>query len=384
MESNNKYSTLLQAGFTLVEVMVGLTIGMLATVIIMQVFSVFETQKRTTTGTSDAQTNGNIALYDIQRELEMAGYPLIPYGAPGVADSPLECASATLSTGATGIGGISPVTIIDGGAAGGSDTITIRYGDSLEAGIPVQITATPAPSTTLPSPAIDVPVTSNLGCNGNDNVLVINGSICSITSLAASGVPSAASGVNTLVTLADNSAVINGAAVTKANLSCLGKWNEVTYSVVAGNLVRTVVASGVTTSTPLVAGIVNLQAQYGISAAGLSSSLSNYNQVVQWVDATGTWAPGMTITDRNRIKAVHLAVVARNAKMEITPVTTACSTTAPKGPCSWDATAVSAPVASPAPAVDLYTTDQTWTQYRYRVFDTIIPLRNVMWSKGTL
>ena len=151
MESNTKYATLLQAGFTLVEVMVGLTIGMLATVIIMQVFSVFEAQKRTTTGTADAQTNGNIALYDIQREMEMAGYPLYPYGVPGVADSPLECASVTLSTGATGIGGISPVTITDGGASGGSDTITIRYGDSLEAGIPVQITATPAPSTTIPA-----------------------------------------------------------------------------------------------------------------------------------------------------------------------------------------------------------------------------------------
>ena len=209
--------------------------------------------------------------------------------------------------------------------------------------------------------------------------------------------PSAASGINTLVTLADNSAVTNGAAAIKANLSCLGqKWHEVTYRVNSGsgNLERCdlsiATAAGGNCNlvfpnvnfVPVIAGIVNLQAQYGVSAASLSSSVSNYNQVVQWVDATGSWGAGITITDRNRIKAVHLAVVARNAKKEITQVTTACSQTALNGPCSWDATAVSAPVAS-APPVDL-SADPMWMQYRYRVFDTIIPLRNVMWSKGTL
>ena len=40
-----------QAGFSLVELMVGLVIGLMATLVIMQVFSTFEGQKRTTTGT---------------------------------------------------------------------------------------------------------------------------------------------------------------------------------------------------------------------------------------------------------------------------------------------------------------------------------------------
>ena len=91
MRSNIKLQPPPQAGFTLVEIMVGLAIGMLATIVIMQVLSVFETQKRTTTGTADAQTNGNIALYNIERELQMAGYSLIPVGLPSVADSALEC-----------------------------------------------------------------------------------------------------------------------------------------------------------------------------------------------------------------------------------------------------------------------------------------------------
>lgn len=383
MTSNSKHPAFLQAGFTLVEIMVGLAIGLLATIVIMQVFSVFEAQKRTTTGTADAQTNGNIALYEIQRELQMAGYPLIPYGLPGVADSALECTTlainGTLDT--TTPNRLSPVTVTDGGASGGSDTITIRYGNSLAGGIPVQITAAPSPSTSLPAPAIDVPVTSNLGCNGNDTALIINGGTCAMTSVPASGVPAATSGVpNTKLSLADNTAVTAGAATVGANVSCLGSWSEIRYAVNAatGNLER----NGV----PIVAGIVNLQAQYGISAAGLSSSASNYNQIVQWVDASGaTWA-APSITNRNRIKAVRLAVVARNAKMEPNVVTTACSSitaAAPTGLCSWDATSANPSVASPAPAIDL-SAYSNWAQYRYRVFDTIIPLRNVIWSKSTL
>ena len=76
MKLNRKQFSAPQAGFTLVEIMVGLAIGMLATVIIMQVFSVFEAQKRTTTGTADAQTNGGIAIYNItQRTVQWQAIP---------------------------------------------------------------------------------------------------------------------------------------------------------------------------------------------------------------------------------------------------------------------------------------------------------------------
>ena len=48
----------LSRGFTLVELMVGVLIGLIGTVVIFQVFAVSEGQKRTTTGGSDAQQNG--------------------------------------------------------------------------------------------------------------------------------------------------------------------------------------------------------------------------------------------------------------------------------------------------------------------------------------
>lgn len=334
MKSKNN-QTHHQTGFTLVEIMVGLAIGMLATVVIMQVFSIFETQKRTTTGTADAQTNGSIALYNIGRELQVAGYPLMP-----MTDSPLEC--TTLTFGATGITGISPVTITDGI----SDTITIRYGNSLSGGIPTTIGALSGN---------DATVGSNFGCQVGDITFLTNGTTCAMSSA------SAVTGTTT-VTLADTTAAIAG-----ANLSCLGTWNEISYTATNGELTR----NGV----PTVAGVVNIQAQYGISNTAVS------NQITAWVDATGgTWA-APSVANRNRIKAVRIAVVARNAKMERTAVTTACSSTtaaAPTGLCSWTGS-----VASPAPTINL-SADANWQRYRYRVFETIIPLRNMIWSKDTL
>lgn len=364
------------------EIMVGLTIGMLLTLVIMQVMSVFEAQKRTTTGTADAQTNGGIALYSIGRELQMAGYPLLPS-----TNSPLECTTLTVKgTPDTTIPNrLSPVAIIDGVAATGvsaSDTITIRYGNSPKGGVPTLTTAAPLPSSTLsPAPARDLAVTSNLGCSANDIMLITNGTTCTMSNVVA--VPG-----TTTVTFADPiiipanltnatiaaTTVTANAAVVGANLACLGTWNEITFAVSNGNLTR----NGV----PIVTGVVNIQAQYGISAA------ANSNQVTQWVDASAAagWNTP-TVANRNRIKAVRIAIVARNAKMEPAAVTAACSSTtaaAPTGLCAWDATSAAPATASPAPTINLSAGDPNWSRYRYRVFETIIPLRNVIWSKDTL
>ncbi len=361
MNSTRRIARSHRAGFTLIELMVGMAIGLLATIIIMQVMSLFEAQRRTTTGSADAQTNGGIALYSIAREVQMAGYGLLP-----IIDSALECNPATMTYGATGItGGLNPITITNGTAVAGvssaSDSITIRYGNSLMGGAIGQITAMSGNAATL---------VSNLGCQVNDITLVHTGTTCAMSSATA---VSAAGASPITVTLENTTG-----AVAKANLACLGAWNVITYAVnpATGNLDRTAVVNGVSTTTPSVVGVVNLQAQYGISAS------SNSNQITQWVDASGgTWA-APTVANRNRIKAIRVAVVARNAKIERDVVTAACSSTtaaAPTGLCAWAGS-----VGSPAPTLDLSPGDANWSRYRYRVFETIIPLRNVIWAKDTL
>ena len=64
----------IQSGFSLVEIMVALVIGLLGIIVMMQVFAVFEGQKRTTTGGDDAISSGSIALYNLQRDIQHAGW----------------------------------------------------------------------------------------------------------------------------------------------------------------------------------------------------------------------------------------------------------------------------------------------------------------------
>lgn len=357
-----------QAGFSLIEMMVALVIGLLAALVIMQVFTVFEGQKRSTTGTADAQTNGGVALYTIGRDLQMAGYGLLP-----VTDSAIECSTPSIDSGAftnpvstTGTRislDLSPVIITDGGtAAGASDSISIVYGTNTMGGVPSLISAIVGTTVTIDN---------NLGCRICDIALVINGPVCTATTVvgpAASAVtcpsltPPALSTTDTLA-LQDVVGVAAG-----ANVACLGAWKRILYRVNNGNLE--------VNGEPTLAGIVNIQAQYGVSAN------ANDNKINQWVNAVSPWdAATLTVADRNRIKAVRLAVVARNSLWEKDIVSTACSSTtlpAPTGVCTWEGSA-----ASPAPAIDL-SNDPDWAHYRYRVFETIIPLRNMIWARETL
>lgn len=373
-----------QAGFSLVELMVGLVIGLLATLAIMQVFGVFEGQKRTTSGNADAQTNGSVALYNLQRDVRLGGYglPLMDEDNLG-----LLCSTTTLNTTATANSlsipiNIVPVIIQDGGvAAGASDSITVNYGTTPNAGLPVEVNAIEA------TPGNPVNIINNMNCNNRDIVIAIDGPVCVAQQITPSSpfpntinltaLPRAAGTASTHITLYSNVGITPG-----SRISCVTSWNSVTYAVVNNQLMRG--------AAVLMDGIVNIQAQYGISAS------PNSNTITQWVNPTGVWASAAltpnpstatSITNRNRIKAVRIAIVARNGLLENLPaVSTACSsisTANPTGVCAWDATSANPSVASPAPTINL-TNTPLWNQYRYRVYESVIPLRNVIWTRDNL
>lgn len=350
---SNKYLSKSQFGLSLVEIMVGLVIGMIATLVIMQIFSTFEEQKRTTMGSGDAQTNGSIALFTMQRDLQMAGFGLPVFNTQ---NPPLKCAPVAPATdiyvdhdgkGATPNIGMFPIKIIDGGG-GASDTIQIRYSvDSAisKGGISMKIVGSAS------APVIEV--ANNLGCNDKDVVLISNGTSCAMTRVDDNNLATD----QTHITLVNATGASNGASLT-----CMGQWNQFTYTVVNNQLQRN--DASVVNASPLISEIVNIQAQYGISTTASS------NQVTSWVSAVAPWNDP-SIANRNRIKAVRVAVVARNELLEKTNVTAAA-------PIAWADVA-----GSPAPIIDL-SGDGNWQRYRYRVYETIIPLRNMIWSSNTL
>ncbi len=323
-------------GFSLVELMVGMAIGLLATLVIMQVFSFFEGQKRSTTGGADAQTNGSVAVYTIQREAAMAGYGLPVYS---IQNPALKC--DPLPTHPVSGTGLFPVRITEGGA--GSDTLTIRYGSTQRGGIPISGTFSGA----------SVTVVNNMGCQVGDTALVVSGSSCAMQTVSA--LPD-----NTHITLAAAPAVISG------NIACMGAWNEVSYTTAAGG--------GLTRNgIPSAADVVSLQAQYGLTAA---PAVKGINTITEWADA-GAAAPDLAM--RLRIRAIRIALITRNGAYEKDVVSYACDPAAPmpNQTCIW--------TSDPTPVnVNLSGLGTDWNHYRYAVFETIIPLRNLVWSSNTL
>lgn len=348
-----------QSGLGLPEIMVSIAIGLVTTLVIVQVVTGFEGKKRTNAGNSDAQTNGAIALYAMQRIGRQAGYGLPVYTQTENGINPMNCAiEPTIdhdADSATGAVGIAPVTIGDGGStAGATDAVTFRFGNPMAGGVPMRVSNITSGNV--------VSVDNNLGCALNDYVLMSGTGGCTLTRITALD-PAVSTTQMTLASIGVGQAIGDVVA-------CLGSsWVEDKFSVSQGDLVLTA-NNGAEQKT--VTGIVNIQAQYGIAADVGSANIT------QWVEPTGSWGATMTTADRNRIRAIRVAIVARNSQREKESVTNNCTTAkgvVNKGPCAWDDSSV----AMPAPKIDL-SNDPNWRRYRYRVYESIIALRNVSWS----
>jgi type IV pilus assembly protein PilW len=118
-----------QRGLSLVEMMVAMTISLIGMIVIFQVFEVSEGIKRTTTSGGDAQQNGVIALYSMDRDVRnagmgfndvaQAGCNIIGYDKTRVPpDFPVPGATLMLV----------PVRIVPGADARTPDQVVVMYG----------------------------------------------------------------------------------------------------------------------------------------------------------------------------------------------------------------------------------------------------------------
>jgi len=385
-------SRIAQRGFSLVEILVAMVIALIGMLVIFQSFDTFEAQKRTTTSGVDAQENGLLALANIEREVRLAGYGLF-YG------NQLACNRMNQWTGsaATQVP-IMPIQITDGGAA--SDTIVTNYSTSAFGSLPAQLLLEAATSNTVLQVNNS---TRTAGFTVGNYILVANplrGLSCtrlqvSLATLAADGsslaltvAPSGTTpanppaGTNLLATAPNPVANYGNSPAEPSIVINMGGFSRNQYSVVMnattreGELQQLDLTAAAATAVSLASGVVAMQAQLGVSATPQTQ------QINAWVNPTGTWAPtAITINDIGRVKAVRVAIVTRSSQIERATtgnVTNPCTTsmgTANNGPCAWD----DAGSSIAAPQIDL-SGDANWRRYRYRVYETIIPLRNVMWQ----
>jgi type IV pilus assembly protein PilW len=366
-----------EKGFGLVEIMVGLAIGMLAMIVVMQVYSQNEAQKRSTTGGADATNNGAIALTMIERDARNAGWGMdITHYA--------DCATAyTYCDGSAACGGsagpisdfsLQSLVIKDGGTK--PDSVFIRYFADPNQGSFRQPTKTKLRAT-MPQPSAELDVASTDGCDEGNLALMVQGDHCTLIqvthmqgqALKVQHNPGANGSFNPSENFQKTN---NWPSYTKgAALSCFpapdkGPQFIRSYSIDADKrqLLRTDNATETAASNEVVSSeIVDLQAQYGV--APLHSQSVN-----QWVDATGTWA-APTADDRTRIKALRIVLVARSAQYEKPDPSGTCSATTQAMVATWPAWA-NFNTANFAPG---------WQCYRYKVFETVVPLRNVLWGR---
>lgn len=366
-------------GFSLVEIMVGLAIGMIGMIVVMQVFDLSEKQKRTTSGGADAQSNGAIALYMIERDARMAGWGMDSAGYAGCSTAYSYCDGSEACGGEEGALAVSfaPLQITDGGT--NPDTITIQlYADTnLDT---FKYPATTVISKSMPQSSSELNVNSVAGCVDGGMVLVSQAGRCTLmqitqvqdTALKLQHNPGSSGIYNPPANYQNSN---NWPAYTAgATLSCFsapsrGPLHQKVYAIdtASRQLQRTDnTVTPAVTNEPVTAEIFDLQAQYGIAPV-------NSQTVDEWVDATGgTWA-NPAPADWKRIKAVRIAIVARSVQYE-KPSTPgeACTTTTDAMVSTW------ASWADDAFSTDDYPDD--WRCYRYKAFETVVPLRNVIWG----
>lgn len=363
-------------GFTLIELMVGMGLGLLTVAIIAQVVMVSEGQKRSTTNGTDAQISGALALYAVQHDVQMAGY--------GLAGNPdaMGCNVKYKSGSITGNFNLAPVVIDDDGQ--GSDMVTVMRSAKTTFATPMKVT--------IPHGQTDTTftVSSTVGVTNGDLLIAvpedISTSNCAIIQvndapatqpLTSTVIPHAAS-ASTPWNPADLTSVMpaGGYPRTTSYLLNLGAMVMNRYSVDHGKYALQV--SSMSRGGPSWSAPIDVQPQIVVMKA-LYGKDTNNDKVVDLYEKA-------TPTDWTQVRSIRVLIVARSAQYEKDAVVTEAIDA--QGKLQWDvgSTDVTVPGAtichttSQCLAVSLAFLGTDWNHYRYKVYDTVIPLRNVMWN----
>lgn len=375
-------------GFSLVELMVSVVIGMLALLFALRLFSTSEATRQATLGGSDSMQNGMVALFSISGDAGQAGFGLNDPLVAGCDTRFSDTGGYALAGAKQGTADVHPLApLVIEASATGSDRVSFYAGTSSAGTAALGLGASYASGTKI---TVD---NDTYGFAENDVIVVaptVSGT-CSLAQVTAIGTSAAGPVLDIGADTAHrfNSGAL-GVAYTKglARVFNLGQADALpfhTWSVTNGYLqLRATGQGGAAAQAATVAdNIVALKAQYGFDTrAGAAFQPAAGLVVGQWsatvVNADGLGATG-DAGDYQRLAAVRLAVVARGKTVErVAPGATCTSTTAKPvvfasaGPGAVAAVPVTVEVAVPGDTVD-------WRCYRYRVFETTVTLRNASW-----
>ncbi|QJE02153.1 pilus assembly protein PilW [Massilia forsythiae] len=381
------------SGFSLIELMISITIGMLALVFAMRMVTGAERSRNTALGGSDAMQNGMVALFTLGSDAGQAGFglndPLLAgcntvfSDTSGYAMAPATRAGATIHP-------LAPVVIESNGAA--PDRITF-YGGSAMGGAPtLRLTGNYASGARIEVDRVPFGFARN-------HVIVVApeqiGGDCALAQISddpaklplppAQQYLVAAQGSGYRFNSGNLGAAFTGGAARLFNLGPADGLAFHTWSVADGFLqLRSTDLAGASGAAATVAdNVVSIKAQYGFDTrTGTAFQPQSGLQVNQWsstiINADGSGVLG-DAGDYQHVAAVRLAVVARSKAPESPSNGAACTATVAKpvvfaaeAPQGVTAVPVTVDVAVAGDSVD-------WRCYRYRVFETVVTLRNAGW-----
>ena len=361
-------------GFTVIELMVGLLIGLLASLALTQVLVNFEGQKRTTTSGSQALADGALAMQALQRAIASAGY--------GFSSNRgfLGCSISAMFGGAAvpGFASVLAPVVITAGAGGAPDSLRVLASSKSSYSVPIPVAAPgydradAAKSQAFPVATIRSVRGPVSGVPGELMLAVVDASLpCEVFQVSA--------------TPAGNSVPRSDDAQWNPSGYPVGPYGDKSYLVNLGALVdqsfsivntATLQVSRFVIGTdsipafqarPLSSNVVNLQALYGKDTDG-DGAVDVWDKVTPANNAE--WG---------QLAAVRIALVVRSAQYDKELVTSANPL--------WDVGTAVTITGTQACAsggdsrclplkVDGL---PDWQHYRYKVFDTIVPLRNMVW-----
>jgi len=374
-----------QRGVGLIEVMVGILIGMIVVLVIFNTLVVAETYKRSTIGVSDAQITGQLTQFVLNRELANGGNGIMA----GLSEL-AGCNNWRLRP--------MPALITDGGSAIASDAVTVFYSNSPTIVHPAHFGAAGAAGTPYP-------VISPNGFKVGDWVIATQ-----IANLATFTVPTdctlvQVTGITQHPSLAAYPPADLGGRVALSYLLQAGTAFNFTTASRAVNLgprmTRTLYSVNaakqqldslddnpdavVATAVPVAQNVVLMKVQYGIDADGdplglvdCWTSADNSNTCANGIDYSDTTfqavpAPLTTSQRIRSIKAIRIAIVVRSDD-DVKQDTASGSLR------DQTATLFSCPASIVRCSTVTIPANTVLQDYRrYRIYEATIPLRNSLW-----
>ncbi|MCL4761169.1 MAG: PilW family protein [Burkholderiales bacterium] len=358
----------LQRGAGLVEIMVGVTIGLLALLIIYQALALSEGYKRTTQAGGDAQSSGMIASFLLAQDLGNAGNTM--------AESAVETTRCPNTGNFATTWRPIPALIRDGGADNVSDSFDVFYGVN-----PVLVT--PVKTIVTATPGNDIVVQSPIGWAANQTFLITDQQgACEIGTVQQVVLDPAPYVTTTTGILAvrPQAPIAGTYGQGPSRLVSLGvNPQKVRFDLAGDTLRRQDLMTGAA-PVPIASNIMLMKAQYGLDTDG-DRFIDTWASArdAPWREADVLAAP---LGQLRQIKAVRFALVVRSSQFErqfdaegrdvATAATITADLTIPSifpcnglVPCTGEMTLVNLPGTA---------------GFRYRIFEQVVPLRNQIWN----